>query len=63
MTYCTALNLVDCIMNKSGDSAIEAGAKKEAKPPLESRLGRDSPFDFGQRYLTDKGKVFDHNAW
>ncbi|QPG74957.1 hypothetical protein FOA43_002296 [Brettanomyces nanus] len=33
------------------------------KPPLESRLGRDSPFDFGQRYLKDEKQVFNCNAW
>ncbi|GME75356.1 unnamed protein product [Ambrosiozyma monospora] len=36
---------------------------KTIKPKLESRLGRDSPFDFGQRYLTDESKVFEFNAW
>lgn len=37
--------------------------EKEAKPALESRIGKDSPFTFGQRLLTDEKDVFDHNAW
>ncbi|ODV86079.1 hypothetical protein CANARDRAFT_7439 [[Candida] arabinofermentans NRRL YB-2248] len=36
---------------------------KEVKPALESRLGRDSPFDFGQRYLNNEEEVFNYNAW
>lgn len=28
-----------------------------------SRLGRDEPFEFGKRALTDESDVWDHNAW
>lgn len=31
--------------------------------PEGSRLGRDDPFEFGKRNLTEDSEVWDHNAW
>lgn len=36
---------------------------KDIKPPLDTRLGRDDPFQFGTRYLNDETKIWDYNSW
>lgn len=49
---------VDPVTNPTNEEKPLADSSKE-----NTRIGRDDPFEFGKRNLTEQSDVWDHNAW
>ncbi|KAK6464770.1 S-adenosyl-L-methionine-dependent methyltransferase [Scheffersomyces coipomensis] len=59
MTIEESIEIAVANLSVSEDSV----STKESKPPLDSRVWKDTPFTFGQRLLEKDDDVFSHNAW
>lgn len=49
--------------NPSTHITHDEEGSEESKDESTTRLGRDDPFEFGKRNLTESSDVWDHNAW
>lgn len=49
--------------DNTGDQNAVEKSDFEKSDTEGSRIGRDLPFEFGKRNLTEESDVWDHNAW
>lgn len=58
-----ANNIVDPSSTTGENSGAESENGEDSQRTVDTRIGRDDPFQFGQRKLADEADIWAHNAW